>query len=98
MCKIEHKDYKIKYTENTQNFLKTRTNAYLNNIVKLKNRNIRSDLFTLYLVKHFKNCSTIKAKDIRDKIKVKILKYLNSIDIRKKFGILDCQLYLEEKI
>ena len=61
----------------------------MNNSVKLKNRNIRSDSFTLCMVKHFKNHSTIKAKVIRDKIIVKIQKDLNFIDTRKKFRILD---------
>ena len=75
----------MKYTANTQNFLKTKTNVHANDIVKLKNRNIRIDSFALHMVKYFKNHSTTKIKDIRDKIRVKILKNLNLIDILKKF-------------
>ena len=51
--------------------------------MKLKNRNIRSDLFALQIVKHFKNYGSMKVKDVRDKIRVKILKDLNPINIRK---------------
>ena len=85
----------MKYIGNTLNHLKTRTNQYFNNIVKLVNKKIYLDSFTYYFANHFKNReTTIKAADVCDITKVRILALYNPITISKCFRTDNYQLYM----
>ena len=55
--RLQEKIY-VKYP----NFLKYRTNVYINSAIKLKNRNIRLDSFPLCIVKYFKKLRYYKGK------------------------------------
>jgi len=89
---------KRKYIRNTQQHLKTRINQHINNIVKLKNKNIISDSFTQYFIKHFKHDNKIKASDVRNLLDIKVIRKLKPVDVVKTFGSLECKLYIKERI
>ena len=86
-----------KYIGNTQNFLKQRIQAYLNDVVKLNNEGKVSDSFAKHFVKHI-NLPSITAKDVKPMLDVKVLKRMNPIESSKYFGFDRCQLCMEERI
>ena len=72
----------------------------MNNVVKLRNNNIKLNSFANYFVKCLKYLTslTIKAKDAKPLLEIHIVSKLNPIAVSKKFETDDYQLCMLERI
>ena len=74
-----------------------RINQYFDNIIKLANKGIHSDLFIKHFVNYLKNRTTnTTIGNVWEITKIRILMRYNPISFSKYFEIDDYQLYIEK--
>ena len=66
--------------------------------MRLKNKRILSNSFTICFIKYLNGIESMKAKDIRELINMRNINKFNSVLISKKFRLHEYQLHIEEII
>ena len=87
------------YIGNTQQKLKTRFQQHCSNVRSLLERNVPSNTFVRHMAEHLKEEEIqYSPQIIRDRTEVEILWQGKAISCMKTFGVLRCQLCMEEKL
>ena len=90
------------YIGNTQQKLKSRMDQHLGDVVKLVNKDEKSDSFASHFASHCEGDNDketkLKRKDVRSKVKVEIIWQGDAISCMKSFGQLNCSLCMRERL
>ena len=90
------------YIGNTQQKLKCRMDQHLGDVVKLVNKDEKSDSFASHFASHYEGDNDketkLKRKDVQSKVKVEIIWQGDAISCMKSFGQLNCCLCMQEQL